>query len=154
MIARAPSAQPASDEEVVRVLTVMTVAFCGALALVLLIGVTFLFPDRVVTARGAGIGLALGLVSWYASRWMVGRAIARAGRRAAGDPSAPGIVRSAVFVGIACAESPALTGLAIAVVLGNDIGPFVVAIPMAIAAIVVNVSGPGAVRGHLESLRG
>ncbi len=154
MIDPAPSAQPVSDDEVVRYFIFQTIAYGGALALVLLLGVFVLFPDGVVSALGAAIGLALGLLSWFASRWIIASGLTRAGRRGRDDASGPGIVRAAVNLGIAFADVPAVVSLVIAFVLGSDIGTFVVAIPMAIAAIVVNASGPGAVRRHLATLRG
>jgi len=93
------------------------------------------------------IGVALGLVSWCASSWITSYALSRAARPGPGDLDAAGAV--AVFLAIAFAESPALVGLVLATVDGTDVG----AIAIPVAAIVVNGSGPVAVRRHLDRLR-
>jgi hypothetical protein len=151
MIAPASSRPPVSDEQVIRTFTFITVFFCVPLVLFLALGVFVLVPNGSVHARGLIIGVALGLVSWFASRWATSYALSRAARTGATYPA--GAVGTAVFTGIGCAEFPALVGLVLAVADRADVGPFVIAIPVAIVAVVVNASGPGAVRRHLDQLR-
>ena len=147
------SAPPVPDEQLIRTFAWITVAFCGVLVLISAVGVFGLVPDGVVRGRGVVIGLALGLVSWFASRWVVRHALSAGAGRGRGTTSDAAVLGAAVFRAIAAAEAPALAGFAFAVVDGSDLGPVVIAIPLAIVAIIVNASGPRAVRGHLARLR-
>lgn len=151
MIAPASSRPAVSDEQVFRTFTFITVFFCVPLVLFLALGVFVLVPNGSVHARGMIIGVALALVSWFASRWITSNALSRAARTGIKDPA--GAVGAVVFRGVACAEIPALVGLLLAVADRADVGPFVIAIPVAIVAVVVNASGPGAVLRHLDQLR-
>ena len=151
MPATAPSAPPESDEQIISRFTRLTFAFCGALAMVLALGVTFLIPHGSVRTRGMIIGGALGLCSWFGSRWITRYALVRGART--GPTEMAGAVGTAAFMGIGVAETSALVGLALAFGEGGDVGSFVIAIPIAIAAIIVNASGPSAIRRHLDTLR-
>lgn len=97
------------------------------------------------------VGVALGLVSWFGSRWITNSAHPRVSRTGTKDPA--GIVGGVVLRGIATAEFPALLGLVLAVADRGDVGPLVIAVPLAIVAMVVSASGRSAVRRHLERLR-
>lgn len=140
-----------SDEQIIRMFTLITVAYCGALVMILALGVFVLVPGGPVRTRGVIIGVALGLVSWFASRWITDSAHPRATRTGTRDPA--GTVRAVAFRGIAVAQFPALLGLVFAVDGHADVGALVIAVPVAIVAIVVNASGPGAIRRHLARLR-
>lgn len=151
MTATASSTPPVSDEQLISTFTRLTFAFCGALAIILVLGVTVLIPNGSVGTRGMMIGVALGLGSWFGSRWITSYRLSRIART--GPTEMAGAVGTAAFMGVAVAESPALIGLVIAFGDSADVGPFVIAIPIAIVAIIVNASGPGAVRRHLGRLR-
>jgi hypothetical protein len=103
----APTSLPTA-EQIARVLMNLTVAFSGALALVLalVLGVLVLIPDPVVGTAGLAVGVALGLVSWFGSRWITDGAITRAAERGLRDQDATNVVRAAVFLGITLAEAP------------------------------------------------
>ena len=146
-----PTTPAVSDEQIIRMLTRITFAFCGALMVILALGVFVLVPDGSVRTRGMIIGVALGLVSWFGSRWITGFQLSRIARTGTTEPA--GAIGTVAFTGVAIAEFPALLGLVFAISDGVDIGPLVVAVPIAIAAIVLNASGPGAVRRHLDRLR-
>lgn len=165
MNAPQPSAPEVSDDQLVRQFSRITVGFAAPLVLVLVLGVTVLIPGGSVRTVGAAIGAGLALWSWIASRWMTGHMAATAARTRSsllqtGRPEdaqsagAAGAVRVIAFVGIGMAGAPALIGLPLAQSLGGDIGPFVVAIPVAVVALIVNASGPPAIRRHLAVVRG
>lgn len=153
-----------SDDELVRQFQVITVSFAGGLVIILVLGVTVLVPGGTVRTTGAAIGAALGLWSWFGSRWVTSWGTSNAARprgsqrqeRSAGDDEgagAAGAARTIAFMGIGMAEAPALLGLVLSLSLRGDVGPFVVAIPAAVGAIILNASGPGAMRRHLERVR-
>jgi hypothetical protein len=146
-----PTTPPVSDEQVIHSFTRTTLSFCGALVVVLVLGLFFAVPDSSVRTRGMIIGVALGLVSWFGSRWITGRTLSRVARTGTKEPT--GAIGVVVFLGIAVAEFPALLGLVFEFVSRGDVGAVVVAVPVAIVSIVVNASGPGAVRRHLDRLR-
>lgn len=150
----APPVPTLSDEQVIGRLTRITIAFCLALVAILAIGVLFLVPNGSVTTKGLAIGVALGVWSYFGSWGVTANAITRAERSGLPVHNAAGLVLAGAFMGIAFAEAPALVGLALAVVDGKDVGPLVISIPVAIAAIIVNASGPGVVRRRLARLRG
>ncbi|GAA3796257.1 hypothetical protein [Cellulomonas soli] len=156
MVVRPPVTPPVTDEGLVRVFTGITASFCGALLVVGVIGVLFLAVDPQVSGPGLVIGVALALVSWFGSAWATGAVLAWACRTDVADRDVHGSVRTAAFVGIAVAELPALLGLVLlfAVGDGSEVGPLLVAVPVAIAAILVHASGPAALRRHLARLRG
>lgn len=153
MIAPVPPARPVSDEQIVRAYAVITITFCAVLMVVGALGAFVLVPDSSVSVRGAAFGVALGMVSWFGSRWVTSSALSRATRPGAPEMSDPTAAGRVPLIGLVVAEFPALFGLPLAFVDGSEVGPLVVAVPIAIAAIVVNVSGPGAVRRHLARLR-
>lgn len=153
-----------SDDELVRQFQVITVAFAGGLLIVLALAVTVLIPGRTVRTTGAAIGAALGLWSWIGSRWVTTWGTSSAARSRAserqernaddhGDTRAAGAARTIAFLGLGMAEAPALVGLPLSLSLGGDVGPLVVAVPIAVAAIILNASGPGAMRRHLQRVR-
>lgn len=146
-------APPVSDEQIIRTFTFITIAFCGALVLIAALGVVVVVAHGSVRSRGVLIGVVLGLVSWFGSRWITSSALSRAARSGLTDRGVAGPLGVAVFRGVAFAEAPALVGFLLAVVDGVDVGPLVIAVPVAIVAIVVNASGPAAVRRHLAQLR-
>lgn len=152
-----PAARANLDDEtaLVRPLSLIAYAFCGALVAVGLLGVFVLVPDPVVTAGGLALGLVLGLVSLVVPPLVIRGALQRAAGRTA-DPAADhGVVRTAVFTGLAVAEVPALVAFAIVASGGNhDVGALVLAVPFAVVSLLVNVAGPGALRRHLQRLRG
>jgi hypothetical protein len=77
-----------------------------------------------------------------------------AARRGVAPGTEAGIVRTAAFMGLVFAETPALLGLVIAVSNdGHDVGALVLSVPCAIVSLFVNVSGPGATRRHLQRLQ-
>ena len=142
-------------DQLVRSLIPITFTFCSALLLVGLLGVFVIVPEPTVSPTGLLLGAALALVSWFAPSVVLPRLLTSAGRRGVEPARVAGVVRALVFVGLALAEVPALVGLALTFALsdGNDVAPFALAIPVAIASIWVNVSGPTAVRSHLERVR-
>lgn len=150
-----PAPAPAEDDATfVRVLSRITIAFCGALVVVGLLGLFVLVPDPVVTLTGLALGLVGGLVSLIVPPLLIRSGLARARR-----PLEPGdeymVVRTAVFLGIAFAELPPLVALALVVTDGNhDVGALVLTVPFAIVSLVMNVSGPAALRRHLARVRG
>ncbi|MBN9325498.1 MAG: hypothetical protein BGO38_03770 [Cellulomonas sp. 73-145] len=168
MPAPQPPVAELSDDDVVRLFTTVTVGFAGGLVLILGIGVLFLVPGAPLSTTGAAVGVGLALVSWFGSRWVTGwgasnaaRSARRRSRASTGDQAAPaggrsdganGVARTIAFMGIGFAEGPGLVGLAIGLQL-HDIGPFAIALPVAVAAVVLNASGPGAMRRHLQRVR-
>jgi hypothetical protein len=157
------SLPPRTDDEVVRTYARITVGFCGALGLVLVLGLTVLSSHASVGTRGVLIGLGLGLCSWFGSRWITSFGLSRSARTGRGEAAGlratagatelAGTAGTIAFMGICVAQVPGLLGFVLARGDGADVGPMVVAIPIAIVAIVVNASGPGAMRRHLERLR-
>ncbi|HEY8718251.1 hypothetical protein [Pengzhenrongella sp.] len=147
------STPPVSDEEFIKTFTRIGFTFCGGLVLVLALGVFFIAPNGSIHTRGVMIGVALGLVSWFASRWITSNAVSKAANTDPKNQAGAGAIGPAVFMGIAFADTPALVGLALASTDASDIGPLVIAVPVAIAAIIFNVSGPAALRRHLDRLR-
>lgn len=156
---------PVSDDQLVRVLTPITIAFCGALVVVGLLGLFVLVPDPTVSPAGLAVGAALGAAGWFGSRVVPGAMLDRAwalrtGRDGTGSvaTSAAGsdtaVVQTVAFVALAIAELPGLLGLVIAFLWLSEVGPLVVAVPVSIAAVALNASGPSAVRRHLARLRG
>ncbi len=142
-----------SDDQVVRMFLFITIGYAGALVLILAL-VPFLFPDGSISVRGLAVGVVLALVSWFGSMWAINWALASAARSGRPDAvAAAGAVRTATLVGIATAEMPPLLALVYAYLDVSEVGALVVAVPVAIVALVVNVSGPGAVRRHLEQIR-
>ena len=155
-----------SDEELVRGLRSITFRFCAAQAVLLLLGLVVLVPDGSLTGGGVLMGGALGAVSWFGSRWASRWALARARRDASGDAAlsadaalrgttsqdAAARVQTAAFIGVAFAEALGLLGLVVAMLTGER-AAMVLAIPVAIIAIIVNGTGPIAVRRHLDTLR-
>ena len=146
-----PAMPPASDDQMIRTFTFITVGFCGGLVIVLGLGVFFLVPGSTVRSPGLLLGAVLGLVSWFGSRWVTSRAPSGSVRTPSGRAGGP--ASTLAFLGIAVAEIPALVGLVVAIADGTDVGAIVVAVPIAIVAIVVNASGPGAMRRHLGLVR-
>lgn len=153
-----------SDDELIRQFRVITLAFVGGLLIVLALGVTVLIPGRTLRTTGAAIGAVLGLWSWIGSRWITTRGTSsatrsrapRAQERNAGDDErtgGAGAARTIAFLGLGMAEAPALVGLPLSLNLGGDVGPLVIAVPVAVAAIILNASGPGAMRRHLQRVR-
>jgi F0F1-type ATP synthase membrane subunit c/vacuolar-type H+-ATPase subunit K len=147
------STPPVSDEQFIKTFTRIGFTFCGGLVLVLALGVFFIVPNGSIHTRGMMIGVALGLVSWFASRWITNYAVSKAANTDPKNQTGAGAISPAVFMGIAFAESPALVGLAVATIDASDVGPLVISVPVAIAAIVFNASGPAALRRHLDRLR-
>ena len=145
---------PVSDEQVIRRLTTITVGFCGALVAIGALGAFVLVPDPTVSVPGLALGLVLGLVSWFGSQWVTSRAIDRVRRPGARPVDASASVGTVAFLGVAFAEVPALVTLPLAILDGSDVGPVLVAVPIAIAAVLLHGTGPGAVRRHLDRLRG
>lgn len=150
MTAPTPSAPPVSDDQLIRLGTYLSVAFAVPLLMVLALGMFVLVPDAAVHSRGLVIGAALGLVSWFGSRWITSHTLPRSA--VSGPGGVHGAARIVAFRGIAVADLPALLALVLVLAIG-DVGPLVVAVPIAIVAIVVNASGPGAIRRHLDRLR-
>ncbi|HEX5331919.1 MAG TPA: hypothetical protein VFW79_04680 [Cellulomonas sp.] len=144
---------PVSDEQIIRTFTFITIAFCSALVLISALCVFVVVPHGSVRSRGVLIGVALGLVSWFGSRWITSSALDRAARPGLTDKGVAAPLGVAVFRGIAVAEAPALVGFLLAVADGVDVGPLVIAVPVGIVAIVLNASGPAAIRRHLAQLR-
>jgi len=151
MTATASSTPPLSDEQVIAKFTRITFAFCGSLGLILILGVTVLSPHSSIGMPGVLVGVALGLGSWFGSRWITSFGISRIA--GTGPTDLAGAVGTAAFMGIGMADAPALIGLVLATGDGADVGPIVIGIPIAILAVIVNASGPGAVRRHLHRLR-
>lgn len=158
---------PVSDDQLVRVLTPITIAFCGALVVVGLLGLFVLVPDPTVSPAGLAVGAALGAAGWWGSRAVPGalldRARAQRTRRdgtRSGSDAAPGsaadtaVVQTVAFYALAIAELPGLLGLVTAFLWLSEVGPLVVAVPVSIAAVTLNATGPSAVRRHLARLRG
>jgi len=157
------SLPPTTDDELVTRYARITVGFCGALVLVLVLGLTVLSSHASVGTQGVLIGVGLGLWSWFGSRWITSFGLSRFGRtdpptmagsaETVGAAVLAGAVGTVAFMGIGVAEVPGLIGFVLAQGDGADVGPMVIAIPIAIVAVVVNASGPGAVRRHLDRLR-
>lgn len=168
MSAPQPPVAELSDDDVVRLFTTLTVGFAGGLVLVLGIGVLFLVPGAPLGTTGAAVGVGLAVVSWFGSRWVAGWAASNAARSARlrsrasnGEQATPvagrsdganGVARTIAFMAIGVAEAPGLMGLVIGLQL-HDIGPFAISLPVAVAAVVLNASGPGAMRRHLARVR-
>lgn len=150
-----PQTSPVDDDQLVRTLTSITYGFCGALLMVGVLGVVVLVPEPTVTPLGLLVGAALALVSWFAPTVAIRRQLADAARAGVAPRQAGTVVRTAVFIGAALAEAPALLGLAVTSVLagGHDVAPFALSIPVAVASLWLNVSGPAAVRRHLGRVR-
>jgi hypothetical protein len=158
-----PAGAPVSDEQLVQALTRITAMFCGGLVIVLLAGVLFIVEDPTVRITGLALGVLLGLASWFVPVVVIRSVLAKAASAAAQpdgvaqaqteSDGAAGVVRAAAMVGLACAETPAMLALVFAVVDGHDVGALVIAVPVAIASLIFNVSGPAAVRRHLARLR-
>lgn len=146
-----PATSPASDEQMIRTFTFITIGFCGGLVIVLGLSVLVVVPGSTVRVPGLLLGAVLGLVSWFGSLWVTRRAPAGPGRTRSARAGGP--ATTLAFRGIAVAETPALVGLVVAIADGADVGALVVAVPIAIVAIVVNASGPGAMRRHLDLVR-
>lgn len=167
MPAPQPPVAELADDDVVRLFTTVTIGFAGGLLGVLVIGVLFLVPGAPLSTTGAVVGAGLALVSWFGSRGVTGWAASNAAHRAGlrsrtsapeqpgrvgGGDGANGVARTIAFIGIGVAESPGLIGLVIGLQL-HDIGPFAISLPVAVAAVVLNASGPGAMRRHLARVR-
>jgi F0F1-type ATP synthase membrane subunit c/vacuolar-type H+-ATPase subunit K len=150
-----PQTSAPDDELLVRTLTQMTYGFCGALLMVGLLGAFVLVPEPTVTPIGLLIGAVLALVSWFAPTVAIRRQLGIAARRGVAPGQARSAVQTAVLIGAALAEAPALLGLALAFVLagGHDVAPFALSVPVAVASLWLNVSGPAAVRRHLGRAR-
>jgi F0F1-type ATP synthase membrane subunit c/vacuolar-type H+-ATPase subunit K len=148
-----PTPPVPDDDQLVRSLAPITFAFSSALVLVGLLGVFVLVPDPTVTPGGLVIGGVLALISWFVPTAVIRNRLANAARQPVAPELVPALVRAIVMIGLSLAEAPALLGLVFAVSSGTDVGPLVLSVPLAIASLVVNVSGPGAVRRHLERLR-
>ncbi|WP_456845812.1 hypothetical protein [Cellulomonas sp. P5_C6] len=144
---------PVSDDELVRSLTPITFAYCGALLLVGLLGALVLVPDPTVTPTGLLIGAGLGLAAWFVPALMIPNRLRFAARQGLAPEQVPGVVRTVVWIGISFATLPAMLGLVVAVSSGHDVGALVFSVPLAMASLVLNVSGPRAVRRHLERAR-
>lgn len=143
-----PAMPPVADEQIIRTFTFITIGFCGGLVMVLGLDVLVLVPDSVVRAPGLLLGAVLGLVSWFGSQRATSRAPSRSVRSPSLRSGSP--AGTLAFRGIVVAEVPALIALIVAIADGADVGSVVVAIPVAIVAIIVNASGPGAMRRHLD----
>ena len=156
-----------SDDDLVRLMLPITLSFVGGLVLILVIGALFLVPGAPLSTTGAVVGVGLALVSWFGSRGVTGWAASSAAHRAGlrsrtsapeqpgrvgGGDGANGVARTIAFIGIGVAEFPGLIGLVVGLQL-HDIGPFVISLPVAVAAVVLNASGPGAMRRHLQRVR-
>ncbi|MBO3101906.1 hypothetical protein [Cellulomonas fengjieae] len=146
--------QTVDDDQLVRSLTPLTYGFCGALLMVGLLGVFVIVPEPTVTPTGLALGAALGLAAWFIPTVVIRRVLAGGARQGVAPGSVAGVVRSAVFLGAAVAEGPALLGFFLAFVLpGGDVAPFALSIPLAVASLWFNVSGPAAARRHLGRAR-
>ena len=151
-----PETPPISDDRLIRSFAPITNAFCYALVMVGLLGAFVIFPDPTTTTTGLLIGAALGLASWFLPTIVIRRRLAGAARRQVPPQLQPALVRTVVMIGLALAEFPALLGFAITASSSastSDIGPFVLSIPLAVASLILNVSGKGAIRRHLDRLR-
>jgi hypothetical protein len=147
-------AAPITDESFVRIFARMTGAFCTALAIVGVLGVTVILEQPTVRTTGLAVGVVLGLVSWFGARLIIRTILARATARGVAPAGATAAASTAIFAGIAVAEAPALFGLVYPFIVEvDDVGALVIAVPVAIVSLIVNVSGPSAVRGHLARLR-
>lgn len=158
-----------SDDQRVRIFTPITLSFVGGMVLVLVLGVVFLVPHAPLTGAGAGVGVALALASWFGSRAATAWAASTAARRVASGPppglaarplvkggpqyGAAGAAGTIAFIGIGVGEGFGLVGLPIGLAM-HDLGPFVIALPVAMVAVVLNASGPAAMRRHLQRVRG
>ncbi len=151
----APQPQAPADDEMVRTLGWITVGFVGGLVIVAALTASLIVPDPTVRLRGVLVGCVLALLAWFLPVAAIRRmlASARHGDVPVAATSAAVAVRTAVFVGVANGEAPALVAVVLAVLDGHDIGALLVAAPVAVVSLVLNVSGPGAVRRHLERLR-
>jgi hypothetical protein len=152
-----PPAPADLDDEtaIVRPLSRIAYAFCGALVAVGLLGVFVLVPDPVVTPAGLALGLGLGLVSLVVPPLVIRGALRRPTGRTADPASDHAVVRTAVFTGLAVAEVPALLAFALVASGDNhDIGALLLAVPFAVVSLLLNVAGPGALRRHLRGVRG
>lgn len=147
-----------SDEQAIRLFTFITISFAGALVLVLLMGVLFLVPGRPIGTTGLALGAALAVLSWFGSRavtaWAADRVATtrRKGGTGASTEAGSASARTVAFIGIGVAEVFGLVGLLAGMAM-HDIGPFVVSLPVAVGAVILNASGPGAMRRHLERVR-
>jgi len=153
MTAPTPSTPPVSDEQIIRTFRLLTISFCAGPAVILAMVPLALVPDPTVQVRGLVIGVALGAVAWFGSRWGTSAMAARAVRR--GVAGVTSTISSVALTGVAVAEGAWFLGLGLVFALhsNHDIGSCVVSVPVAIVAIVMNGSGPGAIRRHLEQLR-
>ncbi|MEZ0447222.1 hypothetical protein [Cellulomonas sp. ICMP 17802] len=148
-----PQTPALTDDAFVRSFAPITTAFSGALVVTGLLGALVLVPEPTVTPVGLLVGAVLGLVAWFAPTLVIRSRLTSAVRRGEPPERAHATVRAVVMIGIALAEAPALLGFALAVTGGHDIGSFALSIPLAVASLVLNVSGQGAVRRHLDRLR-
>lgn len=143
----------------IRALFFVGVFSCGMLVLISVVTVSVLVSARSVTGGGLGLGVALGLVSWFGSTWVADRMSARrprpdarsGGRLNAQDPAS--IFSTAINLGVAAAELPALVAVYLAVWDGSEIGPLLVSAPVAIVAMLVNITNPGAMRRRVGLVR-
>ncbi|MDM7855509.1 hypothetical protein [Cellulomonas alba] len=153
-----PQSAPADlDDEaaLVRPLSRIAYAFCAALVAIGLLGAFVLVPDPVVTLGGLALGLGLGLVSLVVPPLLIRGGLRRGTGRTADPASEHAVVRTAVFIGLAFAELPALVALSLVASDGNhDVGALLISVPFAIVSLLVNVAGAGAVRRHLRRIRG
>lgn len=149
----APQQQAPADDEMVRTLGWITVGFVGGLVIVAALTPSLIVPDPTVRLRGVLVGCVLALLAWFLPVAAIRRMLGSARRADLTDAWGRGAVRTAVFVGVATGEAPALVAVVLAVADGHDVGALLVAAPVAIVSLVLNVSGPAAVRRHLERLR-
>jgi len=149
--AKQPSDNP--DQALIIAMTPITIAFVIGLVMIGAVMVLFIVAEPTVRGVGILIGVILGLVSWFAPGRIIRGALDRARDRGVEPSAVPDVVRTAVFTGIAAAEVPALVAVVLVVESGHDVGALLISLPVAIVSLMVNVSGPDALRRHLARLR-
>lgn len=132
-------------------MTRITAGFASGLVVVGLVAALLATPPIVVATRGLAVGAALAVASWFLPALVTAPMVRSAASR--GAPSGSQVMaRTIAFVGIGVAQTPALLALVLTVG-GHDVGAVLLAVPVAIASLFVNASGPGATRRRLETLR-
>ncbi len=131
----------------VRLVALVVTTVLVALAVVLLVVV---LPESGTGLVGLGVGLVLGVGALVGSRVVPPR---RASPMV-GDPSQQEVlaqVRGSALTALVVVEVVAVLAFAVSVVV-DDRGPYLVAAPLAVVALVLNATSAPALRRHLAHL--
>jgi hypothetical protein len=145
-----PAAAPSTPVQLVaslRLVALVVTAVIVALAAVLLVVV---LPESGTGLVGLGVGLVLGVAALVASRVVPPR---RAAPMVV-DQSQQEVlaqVRGSAFVALVVVEVVAVLAFAVSVVV-DDRGPYLVAAPLAVVALLLNATSAPALRRHLTHL--